>query len=92
MYVLHPRLERLREFQRLSTWDKKVLLDWIEANVDDMSLWSYTSIGITELFEQSQFGYTLSHGQMQHALLQSGFLPLDENAEVWVFVTGSTSQ
>lgn len=92
MYVSHPRLDRLREYQRLSAWEKKVLMEWIAAHVEDMALWSYTSIGITDLFQQSSFGFTLSHGQMQQAMLHAGYQPLDETADVWLFATGGSSR
>jgi hypothetical protein len=92
MYVSHPRLNRLREYHRLSTWEKKVLIDWITANVDEMMLWSYTSVGITDLFEKSSFGFAISHSQMQQALVHAGYEPLDESADVWLFATGDSSQ
>jgi hypothetical protein len=75
---------RLLDFARLSTYEKQLLIDWISANVTREIVWEYTSVGLQNLFEESEFGFPITHGQMQQALMEAGCYPEAADAETWV--------
>jgi hypothetical protein len=41
-------------------------------------------MGIQSLFEESDFGFPITHAQMQQALIEAGCYPEAIDAETWV--------
>jgi hypothetical protein len=81
---------RVAEYQQLSSWEKQVLQGWIEHEIDSGVLWSYTSLGICTLFRDSEFGFRITHAQMQHAMLVAGYKPVEADEDIWVFRSANT--
>lgn len=77
--------DRLNEYAQLSMWERQSLRIWIEERVDLRMVWEYTSLGLAELFEESLFGFELTHGQFQQAMLQAGFTIYASDEGIWLF-------
>jgi len=76
--------QRLLAYAQLSSYERQLLTDWIRAHVTRELVWEYTSMGIQSLFEESDFGFPITHAQMQQALIEAGCYPEAIDAETWV--------
>jgi hypothetical protein len=79
----------MSHYELLSEARRCALKDWISNHVDDRVLWSYTSLGIQELFERHALGFRLSHCQFKAAMVMAGYSPAHLEGDVWVFATAS---
>jgi hypothetical protein len=77
--------DRLEAYTRLSVWERRVLGTWIAEHVDLSTIWMYTSLGLVELFENSTFGFAITHGQFKQAMLHSGYRVNFSEGDIWVF-------
>jgi hypothetical protein len=76
---------RLAEYSQLSMWERQVLKIWIQEHVNEAITWEYTSLGLVELFEEYVLGFTITHGQLQQAMLQAGYVVRAQEGDIWVF-------
>ena len=76
---------RLAEYSQLSMWERQVLKIWIQEHVNEAITWEYTSLGLVELFEEYVLGFTITHGQLQQAMLQAGNVGGGREGDIWVF-------
>ncbi|MDX2137210.1 MAG: hypothetical protein SF123_03875 [Chloroflexota bacterium] len=76
--------QRSIDYAQLSMYEKRLLMDWVRAHVTRELVWEYTSVGIQSLFEESDFGFPITHAQMQQALMEAGCYPENIEAETWV--------
>jgi hypothetical protein len=85
MFAWFPSEDLSNDFEQLSSWEKRALREWISNHVNSDMLWSHTSLGLQELFERSRQGFRIGEKQFKWAMIEAGFVALNEREREWVF-------
>jgi hypothetical protein len=76
---------RLTEYVQLSMWERQVLKMWIAEAVQHTLIWQCTSLGLVDEFQNSCNGFAITHGQLQQAMLEAGYMPRTKANDAWIF-------
>ncbi|AWZ48438.1 hypothetical protein C3495_06235 [Clostridiaceae bacterium 14S0207] len=76
-----------KNFKDLSTTQKKILLNWIDENLEKIKSFNtkHTSYGLKHLFEKSTNGFYIDNGTFKGAMLEANYKIQNTNEKNWVF-------